>query len=253
MALDEAVLEHVQRGEAKTTLRLFGWKPACLSLGQAQSFADVDMSRLRDHGWDVVRRLTGGRAILHTDEITYSIAGAAEDPRLVGTVLESYSRLARALRSAVTRLGVAVEMREDSSPWEQPSNPVCFEVPSAYEITFRGRKLVGSAQARRKGGVLQHGSIPLTGNLGRICDVLNFKSEAERQAASGRLLARAITVEEALGRPVSWQTAADAMVRGFEEALGIRLKRAEPSAGELERTDELVSEKYAQASWNERI
>ena len=83
------------------TLRLYAWEPACLSLGHAQPFADVDMARLKAHGWDVVRRVTGGRAILHTDELTYSVTGSAEEPVLAGGVLESYNRLAQALLFAI--------------------------------------------------------------------------------------------------------------------------------------------------------
>src|SRR5512142_2493749 len=79
MAVDEAMLEHIGRGESMPTLRLYAWEPACLSLGQAQPYADVDRIRLRQRGWDVVRRPTGGRAILHTDELTYSIVASAEE------------------------------------------------------------------------------------------------------------------------------------------------------------------------------
>ena len=200
MALDEAILEHIGRGASLPTLRLYAWDPACLSLGHAQPFADVDIGRLRAHGWEVVRRATGGRAILHTDELTYSVIGSAEDPLLAGGVLESYNRLAGALLHAVQRLGLPVEMKEGKANPTGTSNPVCFEVPSTYEITVHGKKLIGSAQARKKEGVLQHGSLPLTGDLTRICQALVFDDESARAAAAQRLLARATTVESALGR-----------------------------------------------------
>src|SRR5512141_181320 len=106
MAADESILEHIGRGESPATLRLYAWEPACLSLGHAQPFADVDMGRLRAGGWEIVRRPTGGRAILHTDELTYSVIGPGNDPRLAGSVLESYNRLACALLQAVRSLGL---------------------------------------------------------------------------------------------------------------------------------------------------
>src|SRR5512144_1550384 len=112
MAADEAILEHIGRGESLPTLRLYAWDPACLSLGQAQPIADVDSARLQARGWEVVRRLTGGRAILHTDELTYSVIGSAAEPVLAGSVLESYNRLAQALLFAVKDLGLPVEMKE---------------------------------------------------------------------------------------------------------------------------------------------
>jgi len=263
MAVDESILEHIHRGESISTLRLYSWNPPCLSLGHAQSFKDVDVERLHAQGWDVVRRVTGGRAILHTDELTYSVTGSADEPILAGGVLESYNRLAQALLYAAHELGLPVEIKEEVGHATSVTypNPVCFEVPSTYEITVDGKKLIGSAQARKKEGVLQHGSLPLTGNLTRICDALIFEDEAARQAAKERLLIRATTistvlnagVESALGVEISWERAAQALIRGFEAQLGIQFERGEMSASEIQRAEELVKEKYAHPSWTERI
>jgi len=252
MALDESILEHIGRGESMPTLRLYAWDPACLSLGHAQPFADVDMRRLKERGWEVVRRATGGRAILHTDEITYSVIAPNDEPRVAGTVLESYNRLAQALLLAVKQLDLQVEMKQGRLEEGPMANPVCFEVPSTYEITVDGKKLIGSAQARKKEGVLQHGSLPLTGDLARICQALVFENEARRAEASNRLLMRAATVESALGREVSWETAAESFIRAFEAQLGLSLQKGELSESESRRTDELVKEKYGHRSWTER-
>ena len=254
MAVDEAILENIHSGASLPTLRLYAWSPACLSLGFAQPCADVDVTRLRAHGWDVVRRATGGRAILHTDELTYSVTAPADEPRVAGTVLESYNRLAQALLRAVRDLSLPVEMKEHvDGPAGQNLNPVCFEVPSTYEITVLGKKLIGSAQARKKEGVLQHGSLPLSGDLTRICQALAFADESARQQAASRLLTRATTVESILGRVVDWETAAQAFVRAFEAELGLIFEQGELSASELARADELVKEKYAHPSWTERV
>ena len=263
MAVDESILEHIHHGESLPTLRLYAWEPACLSLGHAQSFADVDMERVKARGWEVVRRITGGRTILHTDELTYSVTGSAEEPILAGGVLESYNRIAQALLYAVRELGLPVEMKEAVGHASSVAyvNPVCFEVPSSYEITVDGKKLIGSAQARKKEGVLQHGSLPLTGDLTRICQALVFKDEAARENAAQRLLARATTtstalstsVESTLGVGTDWETAAQAFVKGFEAQLGIRFQRGELSQSESERAEELVKEKYANPTWTERI
>src|SRR5512139_2951172 len=190
MAADEAVLEHIGCGASLPTLRLYAWAPACLSLGHAQPFADVDSARLQERGWEVVRRLTGGRAILHTDELTYSVTGPAEEPVLAGGVLESYNRLAQALLLAVKNLGMPVEMKDAQRAGQAGSatnaNPVCFEVPSSYEITVAGKKLIGSAQARKKEGVLQHGSLPLYGDLRRITQVLNFDHSQDSSSTTAQ-------------------------------------------------------------------
>jgi len=253
MALDQSILEHIGRGESKPTLRLYAWEPACLSLGHAQPYADVDKQRLKQHGWEVVRRATGGRAILHTDELTYSVIAPSDEPRVEGSVLESYNRLAQALLLAVKSLEIPVEVKEGKADNRATPNPVCFEVPSTYEITVDGKKLIGSAQARKKDGVLQHGSLPLMGNLTRICQALTFESESARKEASKRLLERATTVESALGRVISWETAAQAFVKAFEAQLGLSFERGELSESESKRTDDLVKEKYDHPSWTERV
>lgn len=253
MAVDEAILEHIGRGEATPTLRLYAWAPPCLSLGHAQPFADVDMERLGQHGWEVVRRATGGRAILHTDELTYSVIAPADEPRVEGSVLESYNRLAQALLRAVQSLDIPVEMKEGKAAESATPNPVCFEVPSTYEITVNGKKLIGSAQARKKEGVLQHGSLPLTGDLTRICQALVFENETARTLAGQRLLERATTVESALGRRVGSEEAQQAFIQAFEAQLGLSFEGGTLSESESQRAEELVREKYAHPSWTERV
>ncbi len=253
MAVDESILEHIGRGESLPTLRLYAWTPACLSLGHAQPFSDVDMNRLKQHGWEVVRRVTGGRAILHTDELTYSVIAPSNEPRVEGSVLESYNRLAQALLLAVKELELPVEMKEGKVSDNTIPNPVCFEVLSTYEITVNGKKLIGSAQARKKEGVLQHGSLPLTGDLARICQALVFENESAREDAARRLLERATTVESALGVEVSWEKAQQAFVNAFEAQLGLSFETGELSTSESRRADELVKEKYNHPSWTERV
>lgn len=255
MSVDEAILEAAGRGESPPTLRLYAWEPACLSLGYAQHFADVDLERLGSYGWDVVRRPTGGRAILHTDELTYAVIGPPDEPRLVGSVLESYRRLSGALLQALHDLRIPAEVDEEPAgdAKSRTKGPVCFEVPSNYEITVAGKKLVGSAQARRKDGVLQHGSLPLYGDLARITWVLVFPEEAMRETAARRVYARAATAEDALGNPLNWETAAQAFAGAFCRALDLELQPGELTPAEEARAGELLETKYNHPSWTERI
>ncbi|HEX7976804.1 MAG TPA: hypothetical protein VF498_20525, partial [Anaerolineales bacterium] len=159
MAVDEAILEAVGRGETLPTLRLYAWEPPCLSLGYSQPAADVDRAALATHGWELVRRPTGGRAILHTDELTYSVIGPENGRGLAGSVLESYHTLSDALLEALHRLDIPAlalptplggSRAQNGAAEPNGKGPVCFEAPSNYEITVNGKKLVGSAQARRK-------------------------------------------------------------------------------------------------------
>jgi len=257
MAVDEAILEASGRGLVPPTLRLFAWAPPCLSLGYAQPFTDVDLAVLEQRGWEVVRRPTGGRAILHTDELTYSVSGSVDEPRLVGGVLESYRVLADALLYALQLLDIPAQAEEKpgsaTSPAGKPDqNPVCFEVPSNYEITVGGKKLIGSAQARRKEGVLQHGSLPLYGDLTRIVRALVFPDGQARERAASHLLERATTAERILGRPMEWDQAAQAFAEAFTKVLNLQLLPGDLIPQERQRAEALVAEKYANSAWTAR-
>jgi lipoate-protein ligase A len=255
MAVDEAILEATVSGSVLPTLRLYTWLPPCLSLGYAQPVADVDKEKLVALGWDLVRRPTGGRAILHTDELTYAVIGPQREPRLQGSILESYQRLSRALLAALSLLGLPAQAHPLPTGNQEGNSkgPVCFEVPSNYEITIHGRKLVGSAQARKREGILQHGTMPLSGDLTRITQALCFKDEDERQHAAARLKARATTIEAELGRQVSWDEAVLAFVSAFQQELAIKLSPGSLSTAELARAGELIRVKYGDREWTERI
>jgi lipoyl(octanoyl) transferase len=255
MALDEAILEAVGRGESPPTLRLFAWSPPCLSIGYSQPVADVDSDAVDRYCWHLVRRPTGGRAILHTDELTYSVIAPLHEPRVAGSVLESYRRLSVALVESLRMLGISVQANKEypTTVKTNSGGPVCFDVPSNYEITVDGKKLIGSAQARRMGGVLQHGSLPLGGDLTRITLGLAYKEEAARRAAASRLLERATTVEMILKRTPDWKAAADFFVDGFSRALNLTFEAAEPTAYEIERARELAIEKYASDRWTNKL
>jgi len=255
MAVDEAILEAIGRGDVPPTLRLYAWDPACLSLGYAQSINDVDLERLSKRGWHIVRRITGGRAILHTDEITYSVIGPHDETRLRGSVIESYQRLSSALLEALIMMGLPAQAlpktKNDSDSRDQ--EPICFEVPSHYEITVNGAKLIGSAQTRKKAGVLQHGTLPLYGDLVRITQGLAFPTESERRHAAERLRSRATTVESVLNQPITWEQAAEAFHQAFAKTLNLSLDESDLTETELARADQLVEEKYAHPDWTERI
>lgn len=264
MAVDEAILETASSGAALPTVRLYAWSPPCLSLGYAQPNADVDTAVLKNRGWDIVRRPTGGRAILHTDELTYSVCGPDTEPRLAGSVLESYRTLSQALLAALHSLGIPAEAHDKVStatPNLQTAqtavnteqNPVCFEVPSNYEIIVGGKKLVGSAQRRSRGGVLQHGSLPLYGDLTRINHALRFDDEDQRRNAAERLLLRAATAEHILGKALSWSEAAAALSHAFSQTLNLNLVESELTPAETLRAKTLVIEKYAHHSWTARV
>jgi len=247
MALDEAILRAVAAGLVPPTLRLYGWAPPSLSLGRGQPAADADRGALRAAGFGLVRRPTGGRAILHADELTYSIVAPEGEPRVTGDIVESYRRLSQGLIHGLERLGVAGLAADRRVGDRRAEGPVCFEVPSDYEITVDGRKLAGSAQMRAQGVVLQHGAVPLYGDIARICRVLAAHPDP------ARVRARATSVAEALGRPVTWDEAADAMAAGFAEALNLRLEPGGLTDEERTWAEALRADKYATEEWTHRV
>jgi lipoate-protein ligase A len=253
MAVDEALLESVTQAMSIPVLRLYAWSPPCLSIGYAQSIADIDQPRLAAQGWQVVRRPTGGRAILHTDELTYAVIAPQDEPRLAGGVLASYRRLSTALLRALHLLEAPAESTQPTGKAARNQEPVCFEVPSSYEITVDGKKLIGSAQVRKRGGVLQHGTLPLSGDLARITRALAYAADNDRQAAAQRVLKRAATLEAALGRVVPWDDAADALATAFASELSLELVPSALTREETTRAQELEVQKYAHPSWTNKV
>jgi len=259
MAIDEAILHAIADGVGHPTLRFYQWDPPCLSLGYNQHYTEVDETACARLGYTWVRRPTGGRAILHTDELTYSVIAPASEPRVEGGIVESYRRLSTGLLAGLRALGADVFQAQTEKVRNSQKSGVCFDTPSNYEITVRGKKLIGSAQVRRRGMVLQHGTLPLVGDLRRIFACLRltepgFDQPGNTSADGGDwLLARACTLEQALGRGVSFDEAVDALAKGFAGALDLRLEPGDLTQDERLRVERFRSERYANDDWNRRV
>jgi lipoate-protein ligase A len=238
MALDEAIQDAVAAGDAPPTLRFYQWAPPALSLGKRQPLDGVDLARCQRDQVDVVRRPTGGLAILHTDELTYSIATLPRDPRAAGAILDAYRRLSAGLVDGLRRLGVPAELNPVNPYGTHNSSAACFEAPSAYEITAGGKKLMGSAQSRPAGRVLQHGSLPLKGDIARVAEYLSLASVAAREALRAHLAERATTLRDALGRDIAFAAAADALRDGFAAALNLDLAPGALTPDELRAAEQ---------------
>jgi lipoate-protein ligase A len=243
MAMDEALMQLVLESDA-WICRVYTWSAPTLSLGRNQRARGAyDLQRIADHGIDVVRRPTGGRAILHHHEVTYSVVGPV---RNAGDLRESYARINRLLIAALGRLGVAasvVERPRSKDPvMEQPGLLPCFHHPSVGEITFGGRKLVGSAQWRSDDVLLQHGSILVDDDQMRLASLL---------IEPGTEIPAAATLRDALGHAPSESRVAVALfdaVRAIEDP---NARLFEPDAGLLARANAL-REHYLDQSWTWR-
>jgi len=257
MAIDQAIAEAAATGAVPTTLRFYRWTPPAISLGRHQPISDIDPAAAAKRGYDVVRRATGGRAILHTDEFTYSVAGAESEPILGGGVMESYLRLSNALVLGLQRAGLADVDKADGGVRAGPNiSAACFEVPSAYEITWQGKKLLGSAQSRRGGHVLQHGSLPLVGEITRLVEVLDLDDETRAELRKD-LAARATTLSAALGvaeedPAVDFGELTGIFATAFADQLQITLTPKLLTADEVRRSAELIRTQFAAEGWTQR-
>ncbi len=254
MATDESLLREVAARHSPPTLRLYAWTPPALTLGRGQPFSDANVAALEADGITLLRRATGGTAVFHEDELSYTVAATSDEPRLAGGIVESYKGLSVALLFALEKIGLrdaeASSHAESRSGPRSPGavrSPVCFELPSDYEITMGQRKLFGSAQMRIKGGILQHGTLPLSGDIARVGDYLTARPPTER------IRAHALTLREALGRAVAWRDIAHALVEGFTATLNLTLIPAPLLAAERRLIDQLVTEKYTNPAWTQKI
>ena len=239
MAVDEALAESVRAG-GPPVLRVYRWSPPCLSLGRNQPSDGYDRDEIRRRGLDVVRRPTGGRAVLHHRELTYSVAAREGE---LGGPRQSYAAINRALVAGLARLGVPARLQPagaDRAPI--PSLAPCFEQPVEGEVTAGGRKLVGSAQRSDRGVMLQHGSLPIEDDQSAVALLLR----ADVQGAAPEPPA---TLAELMGAAPEWNSLVDALAAGWQEALCVALRR-DGLTGEEVRRAEGHRARYEDPAWN---
>ena len=244
MALDEALLRGRIRGASGPTVRFYGWHPATVSLGYAQALDDaVDVARCAALGIGLVRRPTGGSAILHESperEVTYSVVAREGDFPGADDVLETYRVLGQGLVAGLGRLGVAAELAPLVRGRSERTPAFCFGRAGAYEIAVGGRKLVGSAQRRQRGCFLQHGSVLLAADPARIRAVFPRESDP---------MAGLTTLAETLGSAPDFDTVVLALAAGLGDALGVRLAPAGLAPAESALSDALILGKYGTDVW----
>ncbi|MDO8691923.1 MAG: lipoate--protein ligase family protein [Dehalococcoidia bacterium] len=245
MALDEALM---LGAVSAPTLRLYSWSPPCLSIGYSQRVtAEVDLEALARQSVGLVRRPSGGGAILHEQDITYCLVAPERHQAVSGSIVESYRKIAAGLVAGLATLGLTCQVAPGETRGDRSS--ACFEEPSAYELLAAGKKLVGSAQYRRGGVVLQHGSIPLSMDPSRILQFLRVPLDEDYGTRAGRFRNRAISLDGALNRAVSFDDACQALTDGFERALDVRFETGCLVSGELGVAARLRLSKYGDPTW----
>lgn len=251
MAVDEAIALAMAEGTVPPTVRFYGWTPACLSLGYAQRASEVEWDVCTAKGIDVVRRPTGGRAILHDREVTYSIIAAEDNPLVSGTILESYLKISQGLLKGLHNLGIPADIVSHKD-LDKLGTAACFDSPSFYEVVVQGKKVVGSAQTRRNGIVLQHGSIICDLDSDNLFAVLKFPSVEARNRMKEAFKRKACSLQDLVGRKLMDVEVIEAVTKGFAAAFGVRLVAGELTPRELALANDLVQTKYSTDEWNKK-
>jgi lipoate-protein ligase A len=245
MAVDEAILEGVNRGSSPPTLRVYAWEPPAVSIGHSQKASvELDLEMCGRRGFGVVRRPTGGRAVLHAGELTYSVVGRSGEPPLGGTIAETYHAIADGLLLSLAELGVRAELAPVATAPRGRGEvaPPCFVSAGRFEMVVAGRKLIGSAQRRLGGAVLQHGSLLTDGTHVQLADVLRVRKEADRAAIRRTLAVKTTDLGAILSRSLEFNELACAMRTGFERAWGITFEDGALSERESEAVRRLTTE-----------
>ena len=254
MAVDEAILERYAADGEFSTVRFYSWSPAALSLGYGQPIdAGIDFEQCRTLGIDVVRRPTGGQAVLHDREVTYSVVVRADNPRVASGVLACYLTISLALIRGLSYLGISAELlplRRGPLRPSKETSPVCFATPSSFEVAVCGRKIIGSAQRRAHGVIMQHGSIPLSWDLDKMCAVFGVVPRGGRSAQGGRAYRTAMTsLQEVGGRAYTYAEVVAALTHGIAETWEVELTPGQLTAAERQRSAHLRDTKYRSEAW----
>ncbi len=253
MALDEAISDSVRDASSPPTIRVYGWNPSAVSLGYAQKLnEEVDPEICGRYGIQIVRRQTGGRTVLHADELTYCVIAPEDHPAIGKSPYENYRRVSEALLGALKRIGVPGELSAGPDLTPEGFQGACFSYAARFEVVVQHKKIVGSAQRRARGVVLQHGTLLLGPGHKKLSLLLPSTHRKKSEILMRELNEKTISVSEVLNRRVPLDELIPIVRSGFETTLGISTDDLPLSHEELTAANILVAEKYGTREWTTR-
>lgn len=246
MAIDEAMLIAHSEGKVPPTLRFYGWQPATLSIGYFQR-ADkaIDRTKVEELELGFVRRMTGGRAVFHDQELTYSVVISESNPAISPSVHVTHNKLNMALKKGLEQLMLKID-DNSAEVYDTNSSVACFDAPGESEFLIQSRKVIGSAQTRQRGVLLQHGSILLDMDFDTVFQIFRFPTEKVKNNFQNRvgtlagLQEKSITLEKVI----------QAFYIGFQDGLHINFIEEPLTSYEWQLAEQLVKEKYSRPEWN---
>jgi lipoate-protein ligase A len=234
MALDEAIMK-LSHNQEVPTMRFYGWTPAAISIGYFQGMRDeVDIEKCNEYGVDVVRRITGGGAVFHDQELTYSFVATEVSGILPKNILDSYRKICGGVIAGLGKLDLNASF--------VPLN----------DIVVAGKKISGNAQTRREKAILQHGTILAAVDVEKMFSLLKVPNEKLKGKLIEDVKQRVTSIEQQLGKKVSFEQTLSAMKKGFEENFGVKLKESKPTKEEAILASEIMAERFANDAWNFR-
>lgn len=256
MALDEALLHWHSEGQIPPVIRFYEWNSAALSVGYFQKAQrDIDFEQLHSLNIGFVRRPTGGRAVLHEHELTYSMIVSEQYPNMPKTVTEAYRVLSEGLLNGFRNLGLDAyfsipQTSEEKDALAKPKSAVCFDAPSWYELVVEGKKIAGSAQTRQDGVILQHGAILIDLDEEKLLSIFKFANEELREKMRRKLPEKAVSINSLSTKDITVEMCIEAFYEGFKEALNINLQSYELTNEQKLFVEQLAESKYRSDEWN---
>ena len=233
MAIDRAVMISNSKNEVPPTVRFYTWKPSAISIGYFQSLEEeVDLDNCKKFGVDYVRRITGGGAVFHEEELTYSIVIPESHPQIPKNIMKSYSRICGAVIKGLKNLSIESEYK--------PIN----------DIIVNGKKISGNAQTRKIKTVLQHGTVLTDVNVDKMFSVLKVPNEKIKDKLISDVKERVTSIKHVLGEEILFNAAAKAMKKGFEEEFNINLVEGRLTDKEISLAKNFEKECFSDKDWN---
>lgn len=253
MAIDEAIMISYKEGKTLPTLRFYTWEPACMSIGCFQKLEDeIDINMCRKLGIDCVRRLTGGRAVLHDNELTYSIVVSEENFLMSPSVTLSYKFISEGLAKGLKLSGITIdELSRGEKIGRENLSSACFNAHSFYEITINNKKVVGSAQNRRKGIILQHGSIILDFDVQKLFSIIKTEDNKTKQRLINFTSRKASGIENEIGKKIDINELQENLINGLQEHFGVEFIEDDLTDYEINLANELYK-KYSSDEYNKK-
>jgi lipoate-protein ligase A len=240
MAVDEFLFQSLT-DEPQTFLRFYSWKNPTVSLGYSQKVPEVaDVEFCKKNGIDIVRRMTGGKLVLHHKEVTYSLT-SSDTEILTANLSDSYRLISEALMEGLKKMGLTPSLASPAPQEYVRGNLPCFSYPSRNEVEVDGKKIIGSAQKRVGTKFIQHGSIPLEEDDDLLTSI-SFLEEPDEEV-------RMISLSEALGRSIDFDQAVGVFTQGIEEYFGVRLKSRNLTDYEKDSIRQIQKDKYGNPIW----